>query len=315
MEAMIYRFTLDCRKSGTQEVLQGFSTGDNISRKLAITLVYGTSTYEIDMDHCEAMMYVKNPISGVTSINECTIESNTVYYTVTRDDIRNAGEVIMQLKIIYTDATTGVRKVLTAPRFALEVGESENLDDIIEEEISKRNFEGTFTALEKAVGRAQAVYHSRLVQIEFDAEHIFHAYYADGTEYYNDAIAQAYAEIVEARDITQEISEKAQSYAVGGTGTREGEDTDNARYYSERAMSAELSALEAKKIAEDAAQIALKYTSYNTFKVNYDKGTVEFDSINFTWHINPATGDLEYYPIEEGKQFDTDSEDAGEMGE
>lgn len=299
MEAIIHRFTLDCKKSGTQEVLQGFGTGDNISRKLIISLVYGSNTYEIDQDHCEALMYVKNPISGVTSINECFIEGNAVHYTVTKDDLRNAGEVIMLLKLIYTDPVVGTRNVLVAPRFALEVGETENLDDIIEQEIAKRNFEGTFTALEKAVGRAQAIYHTRLVQIEFDNEYVFHAYYADGTEYVNDGVSEAYAEIVEAREEVVTNYLLTRSYAVGDTESRPGEETDNAKYYHAVALSASEAAKDAQKRAEDAANMAQKETSYAVFSINFDTGNIEYDSSHYVFTVNESDGNLEYESTEE----------------
>lgn len=49
----------------------------------------------------------------------------------------------------------------------------------------------------------------------------------------------------------------AKSYAIGGTGTRDGEDTDNARYYADQASadsdSAEASATAAAKSAESLA--------------------------------------------------------------
>lgn len=51
----------------------------------------------------------------------------------------------------------------------------------------------------------------------------------------------------------QGYANEAKSYAVGGTGTREGEDTDNARYYSEQASA---SATGAAGSAETAAESA-----------------------------------------------------------
>lgn len=51
-------------------------------------------------------------------------------------------------------------------------------------------------------------------------------------------------------DNSQNMSIQSQSYAVGGTGTREGEDTDNSKYYNEQSKS------NAKR-AEDAAERAV----------------------------------------------------------
>lgn len=42
---------------------------------------------------------------------------------------------------------------------------------------------------------------------------------------------------VAAKESSENFSKLSKSYAVGGTGTREGEDTDNAKYYSEQAKS------------------------------------------------------------------------------
>lgn len=56
--------------------------------------------------------------------------------------------------------------------------------------------------------------------------------------------------------IAQDAADKSQSYAVGGTGTRTDEDTDNAKYYSTQAQAARTSAEAAKAGAESAAQTA-----------------------------------------------------------
>ena len=56
--------------------------------------------------------------------------------------------------------------------------------------------------------------------------------------------------------IAQDAADKSQSYAVGGTGTRTGEDTDNAKYYSTQAQTARTAAETAKAGSESAAQTA-----------------------------------------------------------
>lgn len=57
-------------------------------------------------------------------------------------------------------------------------------------------------------------------------------------------------------DNSQNMSIQSQSYAVGGTGTREGEDTDNSKYYNEQSKS------NAKR-AEDAAERAVAISGVN----------------------------------------------------
>ena len=72
----------------------------------------------------------------------------------------------------------------------------------------------------------------------------------------------------------------AQSYAVGGTGTREGEDTDNARHYSElAAQSAEAAGYAFFEIDDEDGEM------YVTVANNLDN--------DLTFAINESTGTLE----------------------
>lgn len=81
------------------------------------------------------------------------------------------------------------------------------------------------------------------------------------------ANASAYAQSANAKSVL------AESYAVGGTGTREGEDTDNAKYYMEQAkqqtggMPTKVSELE-----NDAGYITKKVSDLTNY---YDKNTVD----------------------------------------
>lgn len=54
----------------------------------------------------------------------------------------------------------------------------------------------------------------------------------------------------------QSAAQQAESWAVGGTGTRDGEDTNNAKYWCEQAQEANTAAEAAKSGAEQAAQNA-----------------------------------------------------------
>ena len=71
----------------------------------------------------------------------------------------------------------------------------------------------------------------------------------------------------------------SESYAVGGTGSREGEDTDNAKYYSEE-----------KKTLEEVG----KKVTETTFHVNLETGKLEYDSPNYNFTVNNSTGKLEW---------------------
>lgn len=68
-------------------------------------------------------------------------------------------------------------------------------------------------------------------------------------------------EVIAAGNAAQEAAEDAssaatlsQSYAVGGTGTRTGEDTDNAKYYSEQAYSSVTQAIEDNMASDEEVQ-------------------------------------------------------------
>ena len=50
-----------------------------------------------------------------------------------------------------------------------------------------------------------------------------------------DIATQKAAEIIGKAESAEESATKAQSYAVGGTGSREGEESDNAKYYYQQA--------------------------------------------------------------------------------
>lgn len=57
-------------------------------------------------------------------------------------------------------------------------------------------------------------------------------------------------------DDMQDIANEAKSYAVGGTGTRTGEDTDNAKYYAETAAASAADAASSASLSTGSAQDA-----------------------------------------------------------
>lgn len=178
MEKIIYRKTLDVHKNGIQFTLQGFETADNLSRCIEINLSASGDTYELPLEGVVALMYITTPDAEEPSIEECTIKDNTIVYDVL--PIVEEGITEMQLKLIGTNYD-GAKAVLVAPRFAIEVEKSNTEDEDAEQTT-------TYTALENAVAKASAVYHSRLVRIEFDETCVFRAYYADGSAYESDDV-------------------------------------------------------------------------------------------------------------------------------
>lgn len=82
--------------------------------------------------------------------------------------------------------------------------------------------------------------------------------------------------LVEAKDIQKAIKKwykLAESYAHGGTGEREGEDTDNSKYYSEQS-----------KMYSDAAENAIEFSKPN-FTVNLDTGHLLYEGGKFDFEV------------------------------
>jgi hypothetical protein len=267
MERITYRITLDTFKTGIQRTLRGFETADNMSRRISIGLVAGSDTYEIPLDHVTAVMYVTTPNATEPSIHDCVIEDNTIVYDML--PITTEGITEMQVKLIET-SLNGARSVLVSPKFVLEVTES-GVDDGGAEQTA------TFTALEDALARATEVYDARLLRVEIDADCTFRVFYADGTTYENEYFKEA---------LYNGNALVAESFAIGGTGTRAGEDTDNALYYKNVAQSVFENC---KAVNDDCHEVLAEVaerTVYTTFSVNFDTGHLNYLSQNYNFTVD-----------------------------
>lgn len=158
MELLTYRFSLDTHKNGVQRTLQGFNTGDNISRRLIISLVENEESYALPLDNIVAAMYVKRPSQTDPSINECVIDGNQIVYDVPASDLTEEGEVNYQLKVIYGTVENPLN-VLVSPRFSVEVWESLTQD-------SSAESSEEYTALEAALIKAKMCYDARIVSFD-----------------------------------------------------------------------------------------------------------------------------------------------------
>ena len=274
MERIVYRITLDTHKNGIQRTLQGFETADNMARRIAVNLMSNGDTYELPSANVTAVVYVTTPNAEEPSINACTIEDNTIVYDAL--PIVEEGITEMQIKLIQT-SVDGAKSVLAAPRFAVEVTKS-GIDDSGAEQTT------TFTALEDALARAHGVYDSRLLKIEVGEDCTFRAYYADGTIYENDALSKA---------LYHGNALLSESWAKGGTGSREGEDTDNSKFYSEVSKSASEAASNTAESAQAVLDDALKRSVYTVFSVDYETGELCYLSSYYGFDINEETGQLE----------------------
>lgn len=99
---------------------------------------------------------------------------------------------------------------------------------------------------------------------------------------------------------SENSASKSESYAVGGTGTRLNEDTDNSKYYSEQSKaSSETSKTYLDKV-EQAGNEALdkinNAVDVNTpnFTVDLSTGRLMYESTRFVFDVNETTGHLEW---------------------
>ena len=277
MERITYRITLDAFRTGIQRTLQGFETADNMSRRISIGLVSGSDTYEIPLDHVTAVIYVTTPSATEPSVNECTIEDNTIIYDML--PITEEGITEMQVKLIET-SLDGARSVLVSPKFAVVVTESGTNDEGAVQTT-------TFTALEGALARATEVYDMRLLRVEIDADCTFRVFYADGTTYENEYLKEA---------IHNGNAIVAESYAVGGTGTREGEDSDNAMYYKNVAQVAFENTKAVNADSHEVLDEIREKSIFTTFAVDFATGHLNYLSQTYTFTID-ENGKLKYEGI------------------
>ena len=272
MERITYRKTLDVHKTGVQFTLQGFETADKMARTIEINLMANGDTIDLPTEKMVAIMYVTTP-AKITSINECTIKDNTIVCDVL--PIVEAGITEMQLKLVVT-SPLGATSVLATPKFAVEVSES-GMDE------SGVTQSTTFTALENALAQAKGVYDSRITRIVLSEDCIFTVHYADGSTYTSDALKDLVV-------IGESVMSK--SFARGGTGVRDGEDSDNSMYYSNVSKSAALNSNQASDRAEALLTEVKKHGVYTAFTTNFASGELEYESPMYTFEIDETTGEL-----------------------
>jgi len=182
MEKIVYRVSLDVNKNGIQKTIQGIETGDRIAREVRITLRNGKENYELPSDNTVvAYMKVTKPTGEGADAQACTIDRNgEIVYLIQPTDTEVMGTTIMQLELVGS-TKTGATAVIVAPRFAVEVWESEYVD-------SSATSTNTFSALVDALAEARAYYNKRFKQIVIDDDNTLHVIFEDGTDYTNDSL-------------------------------------------------------------------------------------------------------------------------------
>ena len=291
MERITYRKTLDVHKNGVQFLLQGFETADKLSRVIEICLMASGDAIDFPLEDVVVMMYVTTENATEPSIHPCTIKDNKVVYEVL--PITEEGITTMQMKIIETDKD-GAKSVLAAPKFAVEVTKSNTNDD-------GEELKASFTAIEEFIAKADTAYGNRLERIELDSECLFKAYYADGTVYETDCLKILFHE---------GNSVLSESFAKGDTGVRAGEDTDNAKYYSNVARSESLKSKDIMENSETILEEVRLHGVYTAFSVDFESGEVVYVSPTFKFKLNTESGELEA----SGQNY-TFNDDAGKFVE
>ena len=204
MERITYRKTLDVHKNGSQFLLQGFETADNLSRVIEISLMASGDAIDFPLEGAIASMYVLTPGTDTPSVNDCIIKDNKVVYDVL--PITQEGITTMQLKIIGT-SFDGAKSVLASPKFSVEVTKSVMDDEEVENTPS-------FTALENSMAKINAVYDARLVRIDVDPDCVFKAYYNNGIIYESDAIRQMLLTVTTDMDLTSLVQSGLVSFTA-----------------------------------------------------------------------------------------------------
>lgn len=118
-----YSFSLDIHKTGSQMMLQT-KEGDT-GRRIRITLMEDGKPYKIASD-CYAVFRAEKP-DGTVLYNDCSIENNEIYYTITQQTLASMGILECELTLYGSDNVQ-----ITSPHFGIIVDETVQTDGEIE---------------------------------------------------------------------------------------------------------------------------------------------------------------------------------------
>lgn len=115
----------------------------------------------------------------------------------------------------------------------------------------------------------------------------------------HDDIVNTYLpQIIENANLASSSATISKSYAVGGTGTRTGEDTDNSKYYSEQSQASSQTAQSYAEQAEAAGDEAVnkinEALSQNVpqFTIDFTTGHLKYEGGRFNFAVQNTTGHL-----------------------
>lgn len=90
--------SLNCKKAYFQTIIENLHVGDVKSTQLVFTLTDGIKEIELPDGKTTAIIHGKKP-DGTEIHNECTVENNKIYYTLTAQDTAVSGIVDYMLDV------------------------------------------------------------------------------------------------------------------------------------------------------------------------------------------------------------------------
>lgn len=90
----------------------------------------------------------------------------------------------------------------------------------------------------------------------------------------------------------------SESWAIGGTDTRTGEDQNNSKYYALLSGADAETAERCAQEAEDTIDVIRELTIRTTFTVNFLTGELEYVSPDITFIVNTITGNLDWEVVQ-----------------
>lgn len=245
MQTIVYRFSLDVLKSGVQRLIEGLQTQDELARKLEISLVSGSKTYEIPTNNIRADLYLTFPNKS-TAIKECEIVGNKIVYEISDADIALKGTVVCQLKLIGIRA--GVPEaVLVSPMFEMDVWESATSEVVPDDR---------FSSLTNAIAEAKSLGDSAIVSVIMDEDNKIIITQRDGTAYESTAFTEFYGAVDQLAETAKNYSEEAKKSAEAAAATVSEEVIEILEGIDERIESAGLSATIAIENANAASNFS-----------------------------------------------------------
>ena len=101
-------------------------------------------------------------------------------------------------------------------------------------------------------------------------------------------------ESADSAEESAEYSQLSKSWAVGNTGVRIGENTNNSKYYSEAARSIHTESLNALDDAKEMLAEATKVYTNVEFSFDFETGELVYASPSYAFSVNTETGNLEW---------------------